>query len=232
VIDDRRVLALIPARGGSKRLPRKNVLPLNGKPLIAWTIDAALNSKYIDKVVVSTDDEEIFKASEMHGAEVPFLRPDNLASDTATSNDVIIHAIKTLDYKPDIVIVLQPTSPLRMARHIDESLELLMSKSAEGVISVTPCEHSPLWANTLPKNGNMYNFLASGSNKRSQDLDRFYRLNGAIYCYRIDSLIKNNGITYNENTYSYIMESRSSIDIDNSLDFQFAAYILENKIDS
>jgi len=226
MINGLKILALIPARGGSKRLARKNVLKINGKPLIAWTIEAALGSRYIDRVFVSTDDDEISGVSEEYGAEVPFRRPGYLASDTATSNDVIIHAIETLDYRPDIVVVLQPTSPLRQSLHVDESIELLLDKKAEGVVSVTPCEHSPLWANTLPIDGCMGDFLPMVNNKRSQDLDEYYRLNGAIYCFTIDSLVENNGVSYSVNTFSYCMDNESSVDIDSKLDFEFAAFIL------
>lgn len=145
-------LAIIPARGGSKRLPRKNVLDLCGKPLITWSIEAGLNSKYIDKVVVSSDDDEILEISRKFGAET-IKRPDELASDTATTFDAIKHTIDNLE-KYDYIVLLQPTSPLRDQKHIDEAIELLVEKNADAVVSVCEMDHSPLWSNTLPQDGN------------------------------------------------------------------------------
>lgn len=157
MIDGKKVIALIPARGGgSKRLPRKNVLPLNGKPLIAWSIDAANNCPYIDKVLVSTDDQEIADiALQFGGAEVPELRPEHLASDTAKTESVLIYTLEKFGKGDEILVLLQPTSPLRTTQHINEALELFIEKQALSVVSVTPCEHSPLWSNTLPEDGSM-----------------------------------------------------------------------------
>lgn len=227
MIAGKKVLALIPARGGSKRLPRKNVAILAGKPLIAWTIEAANKSKYIDTVVVSTDDNEIAEVSECYGAQIPFRRPEELASDAATSNDVILHALQTLEEEFDLIVLLQPTSPLRNETHIDESLDVLLSKDGEGVISVAPCDHSPLWANILPETGDMKGFLRSYENVRSQDLEKFYRLNGAIYAFHVDSILDEKGISYSENVYSYIMPSEFSVDIDTELDFKIAEVLMD-----
>ena len=170
---NKKFLAIIPARGGSKRLPRKNVLDLCGKPLIAYTIEAALKSKYIDKVIVSSDDEEILNISSNFGADI-IKRPIDLANDTATTFDTIKHTIDNFE-KCDYIVLLQPTSPLRNEKHIDEAIELLKEKNADAVVSVCEMEHSPLWSNTLPKDGNMNNFLRyEVLNQRSQDLDKFY----------------------------------------------------------
>ena len=128
MIGQQRLLAIIPARGGSKRLPRKNILDLSGKPLIAWTIEAALNSKYIDRIVVSTDDQEIANISIKHGAEVPFLRPKSLATDDASSIDTVINVlgeIEIIDQHYEYIVLLQPTSPLRTEIDIDKAIELL-----------------------------------------------------------------------------------------------------------
>ena len=171
--NNKEVLAIIPARGGSKRLPGKNIKDLNGKPLIAWTIDAALRSKYIDKSVVSTDDEIIAEISQKYGAEVPFIRPKELATDTASSIDVILHAInfyKTKGEPFEYVILLQPTSPLRTTEDIDHAFEML-NEETKAIVSVCETEHPPLWSNTLPKDLSMKDFLAKEIlNKRSQDL--------------------------------------------------------------
>ena len=173
-------LAIIPARGGSKRLPRKNILDLCGKPLISWSIEAALKSKYISKVVVSSDDEEILNISSNFGADI-IKRPYELANDTATTFDAIKHTINNLE-KYDYIVLLQPTSPLRNEKHIDEAIELLEEKQADGIVSVCEMDHSPLWSNTLPEDGNMRGFLREEIlNKRSQDLEKYYRLNGTIY---------------------------------------------------
>ena len=222
-------LSIIPARGGSKRLPRKNLLDLCGKPLIAHSIEAALKSKYINKVVVSSDDEEILQISQNFGANI-IKRPDVLASDTATTFDAIEHTIKNLE-KYDYVVLLQPTSPLRDEKHINESIELLKEKKADAIISVCEVEHSPLWCNTLDVNLDMSNFLKDEVlNKRSQDLEKYYRLNGAIYICKTEKLLENRGFFIKENIFAYIMEQENSVDIDTKLDFEIVRTILGEKL--
>ena len=225
-MSDKRLLALILARGGSKRLPRKNVLDLNGKPLLAYSIDAGLQSAYIDKVIVSSDDEEILSISKKYGADV-LKRPDALANDTATSFDAVKHAIENVD-RYDYIILLQPTSPLRNAQHIDESIELLKYKGADAVVSVCEMEHSPLWSNTLPQDGSMQGFLRDEVlNKRSQDLEKYYRLNGAIYICKTDKLLKEKSFFLKENIFAYVMDKESSIDIDEEIDFKIAKALIQ-----
>lgn len=220
-------LAIIPARGGSKRLPRKNVLPLAGKPLIAWTIEAALNSKLVTKVLVTSDDDEILKVSESFGAAT-LKRPAELAQDTSTSFDAIKHAIENSE-KFDCIVLLQPTSPLRTSQQIDEAIQLLESKDADAIVSVTEMEHSPLWANTLPEDGSMTGFLRDDLlNTRSQDLETYYRLNGAIYICKTDKLLEAGSFFIKENIYAYRMSQVSSIDIDTKLDFKWAEFVYEN----
>lgn len=227
MIDNKRVLALIPARGGSKRLPGKNIAILGNKPLIAWSIDAAKESQYVDHVIVSTDDEEIARVSRECGAHIPFLRPACLAEDTSTSNDVILHALNELTDQFDIVILLQPTSPLRTAMQIDSAIEVLEGEDVDGVVSVCECEHSPLWSNVLPEGGNMGGFIRPEVlGKRSQDLPKFYRLNGAIYAYKCSSLIANGGIHYSDAVYAYKMPQESSVDIDTHHDFKIASSLI------
>ncbi|TVO35735.1 cytidylyltransferase domain-containing protein [Vibrio algivorus] len=181
MIADKKLIAIIPARGGSQRLPRKNVLPLQGKPLIGWTIEAAWQSKYVDRVLVSTDDIEIATISKQFGAEVPELRPHRLASDSASTHDVIEHVLNSFCHDEYAFILLQPTSPLRCSIDIDFAWELFTQKQVDGVISVCPCEHSPLWSNHLSTDLSLDGFIRSDNNKRSQDLDEYHRLNGAIY---------------------------------------------------
>lgn len=232
MIDGKKVLAIIPARGGSKRLPRKNVLPLNGKPLIAWSIDAALKSKYIDRVMVSTDCQEIEAIAIEYGAESPFLRPNDIAGDFASTDSVILHFIEAVSdkIKADIIVILQPTSPLRLSSDIDNALKLLIGKNANGVVSVCECEHSPFWSNTLPEDGNMGEFIKEDvKGKRSQDLPICYRLNGAVYAFTTASIIHNQGISYSDNVFSIKMPTIRSVDIDHALDFKVTEAILAEK---
>lgn len=229
------VTALIPARGGSKRLPRKNVKLFCGKPLIAWTIEAAKYSQYIDSIVVSTDDVEIKTISENYGANVPFIRPDYLSSDTASSFDVIKHAIEELGIisNKHLVVLLQPTSPLRTTNNIDRALEVYLNKGAAGLVSVSKCEHSPLWANTLPENFLMADFLRPEVlGKRSQDLPNYYRLNGSIYIYNVLDLFKKSKIFFDENVYAFEIDSEEAIDIDTKMDFLIAETIMQYKMNS
>ena len=232
MIDDKKLLAIIPARGASKRLPRKNILDLSGKPLIAWTIEAALGSKYIDRVVVSTDDQEIANIAKKYGADIPFIRPSELATDQTTSVDVVLHLLNQLEKiedKYDYVILLQPTSPLRTAKNIEEAIKLLRTKNSDAVISVCESEHPPLWYNTLPDDMSMDNFLdASIKNKRSQDLPKQYRINGAIYISSIERLRNESSFFLSENCHAYIMEQNVSIDIDTIDDFDFALLRISN----
>ena len=217
-------LAIIPARGGSKRLPRKNVLDLCGKPLIAWSIEAAKNSKYIDTVLVTSDDDEILSISKKYGAET-IKRPSELASDIATTFDAIQHAIEGVD-KFDYIVLLQSTSPLRNAKHIDEAIELLESKNADAIVSVCEMDHSPLWSNTLNDDMSMQGFLREEVlNKRSQDLEKYYRLNGAIYICKTEKLLEEKSFMIKENIFAYVMDRESSVDIDEEIDFRVAEII-------
>ena len=229
MIDTKKVLAIIPARGGSKRLPRKNVLPLAGKPLIGWSIDAAKNSKYIGQIFVSTDDKEIADVSSLFGVDVPELRPDHLASDTATTESVLTYTLEKFGSDADIIVLLQPTSPLRTAQHIDEALDLFIEKQAFSVVSVTPCEHPPLWANTLPEDGTMGDFIRPEALKRSQDCGDFYRFNGAIYIFDARKFMEYGEIRYTEESFAYVMENRVSFDIDQQLDFELAEFFMNKE---
>ena len=226
---NKKILAVITARGGSKRLPNKNILNLAGKPLIAWTIDEAKKSKYIDKVIVSTDSKKIVEVSKEYGAEVPFIRPSELSNDTADSISVIKHAIEFFDKEYDYVMMLQPTSPLRTVDDIDGAIEQL-SESVKSVIPVAEVDHSPLWSNTLPDNLSMKNFIKDEiKNKRSQDLPTYYRLNGAIYISETSYLYKQNGFMGNK-TKAFVMSKLRSIDIDSELDFKFTELIKKSEI--
>lgn len=222
-------LALIPARAGSKRLPNKNLLPVAGKPLIAWTIEAALASGCFDRVLVSTDSEALADIARAHGAEAPFLRPAELSSDTASSMDVIRHALGWLEAAhglPETTTLLQPTSPLRTADDIRAAFARFRDTGADSVVSVSEAEHSPLWSNTLPEDGSLAGFLRPEVlGKRSQDLPTYYRLNGAIYIARTSSLLAQGGFL-GANSYAYVMPAERAIDIDHCADLLLADILL------
>ena len=215
------ILAIIPARGASKRLPNKNILDFAGKPLIAWTIDAALKSKCITNVIVSTDDAQIASIAKKFGAKVPFLRPDSLATDESTTIDVVVDLVSKLSNKYKYIALLQPTSPLRTSQHIDESFEQLGDKDA--VVSVVKTEHPIEWCNTLSSNKNLDNFInGTVRNKRSQDLPERYRINGAIYIIKTDILLREKTFLLEKGAVAYIMDRDVSIDIDQKQDFIIA----------
>ena len=220
------VIAVIPARGGSKRLPRKNILPLNGTPLIVYSIEAALRCNSVDRVVVSTDSHEIAKIATDAGAEVD-IRSAQLSTDTATTIDVLKELLTRLGHH-GICITLQPTSPLRVSEDITKSLELYHKMNADAVVSVCKAEHPPQWINTIGANGEMDDFLREDhENKRSQDLGDYFRLNGAIYCNSVQRLLNSNSIIFKSNCYAYVMPSQRSVDIDTKEDFELAEYLIK-----
>jgi len=221
-------VAIITARGKSKGLPRKNIVDLAGKPLIAWTIEAALNAKYIEKIVVSSDDDEILDISKKYGADV-IKRPDNLASDAATSESAIKHAIdflKSTGEEFDIVVLLQPTSPLRDSKDIDKAFETMSNSGATAVISMYEFDSKILKAFTKKSNG----FLQGVSNNeypfiRRQDLPVTYMGNGAIYIIMVSEFMKKMSFL-TDRTAPYIMDVSKSLDIDTFSDAQKASDIL------
>ena len=225
VINGDSVLAIVPARGGSKRLPRKNVLPLHGKPLIVWSIEAGLRSKYVDKVIVSSEDSEVLEIARNSNAET-IERPIALASDDVSSFDVVEHALNSIQAGVDILVLLQPTSPLRTEMHIDQALSLMMNRKANAIVSVSAAEHPPLWSNTLPDDDNMESFLdESVANVRSQDLPKFFQVNGALYICRTKQLLHKKSFFLKNDIFAYRMSRRDSIDIDEYLDLKLAELI-------
>ncbi len=223
----KKVIGLITARGGSKRLPRKNVLQVGGRPLIAWTITAAMESKVIDEVILSSDDEEIIEIAKAMGCSVPFRRPDHLSDDRASSIDVVLHALDELP-KFDFIILLQPTSPLRTAQDIDNAFMLLKKCGASSCVSVSEVEQSPYWMYRLNDDKSLHNILPMQQQiGRMQDLPNVYILNGAIYIAQTDWLKKTkNFIT--PTTVAYVMEKCKSVDIDTPKDFEFFRYHIES----
>lgn len=226
---NKKILAIIPARGGSKGIPHKNIMDLKGKPLIAYSIEAALQSKYIDYTLVSTDDIDIKKVSEKFGAEVPFLRPRSISDDNAKTIDVVKHALNFLseaNMEFDYIILLQPTSPLRNFNDIDEAIEILISKNKGSLVSVCEVEENPLIMRVIDNNKLKPIIKSESYSLRRQDFPEFYILNGAIYINKISMILKEKCFV-NEDTIPYIMDRNKSIDIDNMLDARIVELILE-----
>lgn len=224
-----KAIAIIPARGGSKGLPRKNVLDLAGKPLISWTIEACLQSSFVSKTVVSSDDAEILEVSSSYGAET-LLRPKELASDSALTIPVIAHVIDALKEQLEgyrYIVLMQPTSPLRTSKHLDEAFSIMSSSKATSLISVTQPVHSPLKSFKLEGCylkgliNDEYPFM------RRQDLPETYHANGAIYIVDIAEFIEHNSLLTSK-CLPYVMTAKDSLDIDNIQDLSMAKSILLN----
>jgi N-acylneuraminate cytidylyltransferase len=213
------VLGLIAARGGSKGLPRKNILIAAKKPLIAWTIAAAIESNMIDRVILSSDDDEIIQVAKDWGCEVPFIRPAELARDTSRSMDVVLHALDQV-HGFEYIVLLQPTSPLRTARDIDAAFDFMRNHNAPACVSVTEVDQSPYWMYQLNADDRLIKIVEPIHEViRRQDLPPVYTLNGAIYIAKIDWLLESRSFV-GPKTVAYQMPKARSIDIDDALDFQ------------
>lgn len=225
------MIALIPARGGSKGLPGKNIKSLCGKPLIAYTIQAALNASGINQVVVTTDSEEIAEISRQYGAEVPFLRPKELAEDTSSAVDVYLHAIDFLQKKTGKEIqkfmVLLPTAPLREAKDIEQAIRYFFAKKAETLISMKEAEIPISWYYGMDEQGRIKNmgFDEQNAVENRQSNRTYYIPNGAIYI--LDTkLLRERHTYYSDNTVAYLMSQEKSVDIDCKFDFKMAELLL------
>lgn len=229
MIGGKSVLGLIPARGGSKRLPKKNIKNFANKPLITWTIEAGKKSRFIDNLVVTSDDPDILKISSVHGIDT-IKRPKEISGNHANTFDAVEHAIEKIKSRYDFICLLQPTSPLRASEHIDEAIELLIEKNADAVISVSEMNQNPLWSNTLNDDLDMSGFLKEDvKNKRSQDLKKHYCINGAIYICNTIYLLEQRTFFVKSNVFAYIMNRESSIDIDDYVDFMIAECVMNHK---
>ena len=223
-------IAIITARSGSKGLKDKNIRILNGKPLMAYTIEAAIKSGMFDEIMVSTDSKEYASVAIKYGAKVPFLRTKKNSDDNASSWDVVKEVVKK--YKDmgkefNTVCMLQPTSPLRIAEDIVNGYKLFNEKKADTVIAVCETQHSPLWSNTLDESNCMKGFISDDIlNCPRQKLQQYYRINGALYIRKISTLY-NEGNMYDCNCYAYIMPRERSVDIDTMLDFRIAQAMME-----
>lgn len=226
---NKRFLAIIPARAGSRGIKNKNVIDLCGKPLIAYSIEVALKSKYIDRVIVSTNCKEIADVAKKYGADVPFLRPDYLALDTSKTIECVIHCIEQLHIYGDIydyIVLLQPTQPLRESYHIDEAVELIVQKDSDSLVSICKVKEHPILMRTLNEDNSMSNLLNISSTQRRQDFKEYYRVNGVIYINKINENLNLN-TSLNDNKLPYIMDEKYSVDIDEILDLKIAKIMMK-----
>lgn len=224
-------LVVIPARGGSKGVPRKNIKVLGGKPLIHWTIEVAREVFSDEVICVSTDDVEIKSVTEQTGLKVPFLRPIELATDTAGSYEVLLHAVTFYEqqgYYPDTLILLQPTSPFRTANHIKVAIGLY-TEDLEMIVSVKETKANPYYV-LREEDENGYLIKSKKSNAiRRQDVPKVWELNGAIYIINIKAL-KTKSLTEFTKVKKYVMDEMSSHDIDTFEDFEYAKYLISKRI--
>ena len=227
-------LAVIPARGGSKGILRKNMAPVAGKPLMAWTIETALECSLLCRVIVSTDDREIADVARHYGAEVPFLRPTALAGDDTAGIEPVLHAARWLGqhehYHPYYVIALQPTSPLRTAEDIQAAIQLARERQADTVVSVCHVGQHPYWMKRVTEYGKLADFLSLEQDyTRRQDLPAAYALNGAIYLARREVLLTRQSF-YTGRTYAYVMPEERSLDVDTPWHLHIADLILKDRM--
>ena len=224
-------IAIIPARSGSKGLKDKNIRLLNGKPLLKYSIDAAILSNVFDEIMVSTDSEHYATIAEKCGVFVPFLRSAKNSEDKSSSWDVVIEVLNY--YKQngesfDTFCLLQPTSPLRNAEDIVSAYSLFNKKQAKAVVSVCEVEHSPLWCNVLNSDCSLERFLPDSAKGQRQNFKQYYRINGAIYIANIKQFLDDNDL-YVKNSYAYIMDKKRSVDIDTIDDFEYAEYLIKKE---
>ena len=223
--EDQRILGIITARGGSKRIPGKNIKPLGGKPLIAWTIEAALASRYVDRCILSSEDEEIIHVASKHGCDVPFVRPAHLATDEATSSDVVLHALNALGEHYDYFVLLQPTSPFRTSEDIDNAVALCLDSGAPSVISVRGVRDKPEWMCALNKAGSLVFPFALPKDR----IPPLYILNGAVYVVRVEGFLENSVFRVPE-TKVLPMPWERSVDIDTEEDWLLAEFLLHKRL--
>ena len=223
MFNKKKILCVIPARSGSKGIKNKNIIKLGGQPLIAWPIKAALKSRYLDMVLVSTDSLKISKLAKKYGAEVPFLRPKKLATDVAGTVDVIKHAIKFL-YKKlflfDYVLCLESTSPLTSANDIDNAIKTLTKNysKADSILSVSYCSSQHPEYLFIKKNNNLLKrYLNKKKYLRRQDLEKYYFVDGSLYLSKVSSLFSNNSFV-TKKTMAFIMPKYKSFEIDDDMD--------------
>ena len=227
-------IAIIPARSGSKGLPDKNIRLVNGKPLIAYTIEAALQSGCFDTVHVSTDSEKYAEIAREYGADEPFLRSPELASDTASSWDAVREVLakySALGKTFDTMMLMQPTSPLRTAQDVKDAYALMQEKNAKSVIAVCEVDHSPLWCDMIPDSGNMKGFGRKDiAWVTRQELRPFYRVNGSIYLLSVDGVsVPADDRIYEDDCYALFMDRKKSVDIDSEDDLAMVEFLISRR---
>lgn len=229
MFNEKRILALIPARGGSKGIPGKNIRILGGKPLLAWTIEAAQNSKYLDRIILSSDSEEIISVAKEYGCEVPFVRPADLARDETSSMDVIIHALDMLDESYDYLLLLQPTSPFRTTHDIDAAIEHAFSVGAKMLVSVARLKKHPMFMYRVV-DGFLESIIDSCSptQLRRQDMPPAFEHNGAIYFAEV-SYLRSCKSFNGQKVFPYLMEGRANLDIDTIEDWIYAEFLASQR---
>jgi CMP-N,N'-diacetyllegionaminic acid synthase len=228
------IMGLITARGGSVGVPRKNIRDVAGKPLIAWSIQAARDSGVLSRVIVSTDDQEIADVSMKWGAEVPFMRPAELARDNSPHVPVILHAMDWIAVHesscPEYIMLLQPTSPLRTSEDIRAATELAVERKAAAVVSVSETRAHPWFMKKMDAEGRIEDFTAKPEGYlRRQDFPPVYVVNGAIYITRWNVMREQQTFTP-AGTYGYVMPAERSLDVDTDLDIQIADFLLRRRI--
>jgi len=227
------ILCVIPARGGSKGLPGKNIKDLCGKPLIAYSIQQALASRYIDRVVVSTEDDTIADVAKKYKAEVPFKRPSELATDSCGIIDVLVHALDWMrdhqGFDPDVLVLLHATTPLRTTEDIDNCIGLLYSQNADNVFSVAPSYRNPYFNMVELDKDKKVGLVKKGGFLTRQSAPEVFDMNASIYVWKTNILREKPGL-FLENTKIYVMPRERSIDIDDGLDFKIAEIILKEGI--
>lgn len=225
---DKKIIVIIPARGGSKGIPHKNIVNLCGKPLISYSIHSAKKSKYIDYIYVSTDDKEIANVAIKNGATVPFLRPKQYSTDKSNTIDCIIYSlkrIKKMNMSFDVLVLLQPTSPLRTTKDIDDAIETFFDNKCKSLASVCEVNDNPRLIRKINCYNKMNKLINENSTCRRQDMDKYYRVNGAIYINNISEL--NESTSFNDNKIPFIMNKNSSIDIDDPIDLEIAKLLMK-----
>ena len=229
---DKKILGIIPARGGSKGVPRKNIREFCGKPLIAWTIEQAKGSKYIDTCVVSTEDEEIKAVSEKWGGSVPFMRPKEMSRDDTPSIEPIMHALNMMPGY-DLMVLLQVTSPMRLSEDIDGAIEFCFENGAQSCISLTEAATNPYWTYTLDEGNRIRRLLKLAPEKsyRRQLLPKVYQPNGAVYIASRE-FINRTHVLNDESTVGYLMPTTRSWDIDTLQDFEIAQFLMQKELDN
>ena len=229
---NKKIIAVIPARGGSKGIPDKNIIKIDGRPLIDYTISESLKSEYIDRIMVSTDSEKIAEVARECGGEVPFLRPKYLAQNDTKIIDVVIDLLDKLaknNEEYDYLILLQPTQPLRKSFHIDECIKIAIDNDYSSLVSVNEVNEHPILMRSIDKDDKLHNLLNVNSTVRRQDFPKFYKVNGAIYINKLDKFF-NRETSFNDNKFAYVMENKYDLDIDEPFDLEILKLKLSNPL--